>query len=640
MVLSCHNIGKSFGDNTILSAVSFNLESNDKLAVVGGNGCGKSTLLKIITGEMTADDGTVVISSDIEVGYLAQYQDETISGNILDIVLKARPEILSMQSKLRDLEALMGQASHEALNSILDEYTLLNDRFSRLGGNTYESEASGILKGLGFSSDDLDKSILELSGGQKTRVFLAKLLLKKPDILILDEPINHLDIDAIVWLEDYLAAYSKAAILVAHDRYFLDKIVGKVLDISKPSLTHLYTGNYSEFYIQKQERLLTQLNAYNKQQKEIEHQKAVIEKLQSYNREKSIKRAESRKKILDKMDVLDAPVNENTRLNIAFSAKKQSGNDVLKVEDLAKSYGENKLFSGISFELHRGDRMAILGSNGIGKTTILKIINRVIPFDEGKISFGTNVQIGYYDQEQQQLDDSKTVIDELWDRYPSLTETKIRNVLAAFGFREDEVYKSVSMLSGGERGRLALSKLMLSEANLLILDEPTNHLDMDSKETLEQAVLDYNGTLLFVSHDRYFINRIADHIMEMTPQGAFIYDGNYDEYLDKKSVYQEKGLGIGVVGNSDAQGIEKPASAKNDWEIQKAKARDEEKIRRKISEIENEIDKAEVYKADLENRLLDPSIASNSAKLGEIAEEIQKTDSKLEELMLQWEELM
>ena len=640
MVLSCHNIGKSFGDNTILSAVSFNLESNDKLAVVGGNGCGKSTLLKIITGEMTADDGTVVISSDIEVGYLAQYQDETISGNILDIVLKARPEILSMQSKLRDLETLMGQASHEALNSILDEYTLLNDRFSRLGGNTYESEASGILKGLGFSSDDLDKSILELSGGQKTRVFLAKLLLKKPDILILDEPINHLDIDAIVWLEDYLAAYSKAVILVAHDRYFLDKIVGKVLDISKPSLTHLYAGNYSEFYIQKQERLLTQLNAYNKQQKEIEHQKAVIEKLQSYNREKSIKRAESRKKILDKMDVLDAPVNENTRLNIAFSAKKQSGNDVLKVEDLAKSYGENKLFSGISFELHRGDRMAILGSNGIGKTTILKIINRVIPFDEGKISFGTNVQIGYYDQEQQQLDDSKTVIDELWDRYPSLTETKIRNVLAAFGFREDEVYKNVSMLSGGERGRLALSKLMLSEANLLILDEPTNHLDMDSKETLEQAVLDYNGTLLFVSHDRYFINRIADHIMEITPQGAFIYDGNYDEYLDKKSVYQEKGLGIGVVGNSDAQGIEKPVSAKNDWEIQKAKARDEEKIRRKISEIENEIDKAEVYKADLENRLLDPAIASNSAKLGEIAEEIQNTESKLEELMLQWEELM
>ena len=528
MLLNVSHIYKSFGEDGIINDATFTVDEGSKVAIVGNNGTGKSTLLKIIIGELPADEGEVTLKKDATFGYLAQYQEELYGTNILDTVLNAREDLLSMEKRLAEMEQAMSTISTDEMSSFMDNYHKLQHQFDLLGGYTFRSEAIGILKGLGFSEDEFLKSMNELSGGQKTRVSLGRLLASSPDLLLLDEPINHLDLNSIVWLEGYLSSYKGSVIIVAHDRYFLDKIVDHVVDLSY-GRTSVYNGNYSAFVEQKAVFQLSYERSYEKQQKEIQHQKAVIEKLQSFNREKSIKRAESRKKFLDKMEVMDAPDKDREGMRLTLEIEKESGKDVLDFSHVTKSYEDKNIFTDLSFEVHKGDKIAILGDNGTGKTTILKCINGLTDFEAGEIRFGANVTVGYYDQEQQGLTDSNTIFSELHDAYPFLTETKVRNTLAAFMFTEDDVFKRISELSGGERGRVSLAKLMLSRSNLLILDEPTNHLDMDSKERLEDALNNYDGTLLYVSHDRYFVNRTANIILELSDGKLTKYLGNYDD---------------------------------------------------------------------------------------------------------------
>ncbi|MCR5354873.1 MAG: ATP-binding cassette domain-containing protein, partial [Lachnospiraceae bacterium] len=504
MILSCQGITKSFGTDNILNNISFQIDQGEKLAIVGNNGAGKSTLLKIITGELDADAGNVVLAKDTTVGYLAQYQNDAASGTIYDIVYSAREDIINIKNQLQDMEEQMKHLTGDDLDNLLIKYHSLTDTYEHMEGNTYDSLVSGVLRGLGFADEDFNKKMEELSGGQKTRVSLGMLLVKKPDILLLDEPINHLDLRSIQWLETYLSNYKGAMILVAHDRYFLDRIVTRVLDITH-GITHLYKGNYTAYAMQKADILKTKMREYEKQQAMIAHQQEVIDKLKSFNREKSIKRAESRQKALDKIEVMDAPIMEENHMKLTLEPEVSSGKDVMDIHNLSKSYDGKVLFEGFDFLLQKGEHVAIIGDNGTGKTTLLKIINEAVTADTGEIKLGSNVHIGYYDQEQQRLDDSKTLFDEIADTYPNMNNTKIRNCLAAFLFTGDDCYKRIGDLSGGERGRVALAKLMLSEANFLILDEPTNHLDMESKDILEQALNSYTGTLLYVSHDRYFV---------------------------------------------------------------------------------------------------------------------------------------
>ncbi|CBK74694.1 ATPase components of ABC transporters with duplicated ATPase domains [Butyrivibrio fibrisolvens 16/4] len=536
MLLNVSHIYKSFGEDSIIKDATFTVDEGSKVAIVGNNGTGKSTLLKIIVGELPADDGEVTLKKDATMGYLAQYQEDSFGNNILDTVLSAREDLLAMEKRLSDMELQMSSVDQSEMEAFMESYHKLQHQFDLLGGYTFRSEAVGILKGLGFEGDDLTKSMNELSGGQKTRVSLGRLLASTPDLLLLDEPINHLDLNSIMWLEGYLASYKGAVVIVAHDRYFLDKMADHVVDLSYGKTT-VYTGNYSSFVAQKELNQLSYERSYEKQQKEIEHQKAVIEKLQSFNREKSIKRAESRKKTLDKMEVMDAPDKDMPKMRLTLEIEKESGKDVLDFSHVTKSYDDKNIFTDLSFEVHKGDRIAILGDNGTGKTTILKCINGLTDFESGEIRFGANVTVGYYDQEQQGLTESNTIFSELHDAYPFLTETKVRNTLAAFMFTEDDVFKRISDLSGGERGRVSLAKLMLSKSNLLILDEPTNHLDMDSKQMLEEALNEYDGTLLYVSHDRYFVNKTANTILELSAGGLTKYLGNYDDYIAKKSSF-------------------------------------------------------------------------------------------------------
>ena len=562
MILSCNNIDKTFVDNHVLKNASFHIEDYEKAAIVGINGAGKSTLLKIITGDMPADSGTVTFSKDKNYGYLAQHQAVDSNNTIFDELLTVKQEVLDLEASIRQTELDMKSASGEELEALLKKYTSLTHRFEDINGYAYKSEITGILKGLGFNDDEFTKKVATLSGGQKTRIALGKLLLQKPDLIMLDEPTNHLDLNSIAWLENYLLNYKGAVIIVSHDRYFLDKITTKIIEIDN-GIVSSFNGNYSDYAVQKEHLRTEQMNAYLNQQREIKHQEEVIDKLKQFNREKSIKRAESREKMLDKIERLEKPTEVKADMKLQLTPHKTSGNDVMQINGLSKSFDTQLLFQNISFEIKRGEHVAIIGDNGTGKTTLLKIINELLPADSGNIKLGANVEIGYYDQEHHVLHMEKTIFDEISDDYPYLTNTEIRNTLAAFLFTGEDVFKKISSLSGGERGRVSLAKLMLSEANFLILDEPTNHLDITSKEILETAINAYEGTVLYVSHDRYFINKTASRILELTHHEFINYIGNYDYYLEKKDI-----LSPSSNDTTSATPVAEPSAQKLDWKQQ------------------------------------------------------------------------
>ena len=533
MILACNNISKSFVDKVIIEKGSFHIEEREKAAIVGINGAGKTTLLKIIMGMESPDHGDVFLAKGKTIGYLTQHQNLTEGNTIYTEMLTVKQDVIRMEEQIRQLELDMKHASKDSLGELLEQYTRLNHQFELQNGYAYKSEIQGVLKGLGFQESEFDMCVNTLSGGQKTRLSLSKLLLSHPDIILLDEPTNHLDVSSITWLENFLMNYSGSVVIVSHDRYFLDKIVTKVIEIDNRTI-RMYSGNYSAYSEKKKAIMDALLKQYENQQREIKHQESVIAKLKSFNREKSIKRAESREKMLDKIEVLDKPTTDVSTMNIRLEPNILSGNDVLTIEGLSKSFDHHVLFQDADIQIKRGERVAIIGNNGTGKTTLLKIINGLESSDRGTISLGAKVHIGYYDQEHHVLHMEKTLFEEISDAYPNLTNTQIRNVLAAFLFTGDDVFKRIGELSGGERGRVSLAKLMLSDSNFLILDEPTNHLDMMSKEILEQALNRYTGTILYVSHDRYFINKTATRILELTNHTFINYIGNYDYYLEKK----------------------------------------------------------------------------------------------------------
>lgn len=636
MILACHGISKAFGENIIVTEGSFHIEDHEKAALVGPNGAGKTTIFKMIVGELPADDGEVILTKGKTLGYLAQHQDMVSGGTIYEEVKLAKADIIAMERQIRDIEHELKHLTGDALTARLETYNRLTAAFERENGYAYESEITGVLKGLGFDEKDFCKPVDTLSGGQKTRVSLGKLLLTKPDILLLDEPTNHLDLNSIAWLETYLLNYSGAVLIVSHDRYFLDRVVTKVLEIEMGRLTS-YLGNYSD-YAEKKRRLMdARLKEYLNQQQEIKHHEAVIEKLRSFNREKSIKRAESREKMLEKITPIEKPVEMNTEIHLTLEPSRVSGNDVLSVEHLSKSFPGQVLFSDVNFEIKRGEHIAVIGDNGTGKTTLLKILNQVIPADTGTFSLGTNVEIGYYDQEHHVLHMEKTIFDEISDDYPDLTNTKIRNMLAAFLFTGDDVFKRIGDLSGGERGRVSLAKLMLSRANFLILDEPTNHLDISSKEILEKALNKYTGTLLYVSHDRYFINQTATRILDLVNRTFVNYIGNYDYYLEKKdeltAVYAgaEHSPGITPSGNV--------SESKLSWQEQKEIQAKERKRLNELKKTEDRITELEERDAAIDETMSLEEVFTNSVRCQELADEKAAIAAELEHLYERWEEL-
>ncbi len=647
MILSCSNISKSFGDNDILKHVSFHIEEHEKTAVVGINGAGKSTLLKIIIGELAADDGYVTLSKGAAIGYLAQHQDLAGAETIYDALLEAKRPVLEMEERLRRLEAEMKSASGETLESMLQEYSRLNHEFEMADGYSVQSEITGVLKGLGFAEEEFSKSIDALSGGQKTRVSLGKLLLTKPDVLLLDEPTNHLDMESIAWLETYLRTYPGSVLIVAHDRYFLDRVVTKIVELDGGTAT-VFAGNYTAYSQKKAQIREAKLKAYLNQQQEIRHQEEVIAKLRSFNREKSIRRAESREKMLDKIDRIEKPREIDDAMDIRLEPDVISGNDVLTVRGLAKSFGSQHLFSHVDIDIKRGERVAIIGNNGTGKTTLLKIINGLLPADEGQIRLGTKVHIGYYDQEHQVLHMEKTLFEEIQDERPAMTNTQVRSTLAAFLFTGDDVFKQIKDLSGGERGRLSLAKLMLSQANFLLLDEPTNHLDITSKEILEDALCRYTGTVLYVSHDRYFINRTATRILDLTGQSFLSYIGNYDYYLEKKEDVEAAAFGAQTQA-ADTSGLAGPSGSGTqapdtkgafaDWRQQKEEQARIRKRKNDLKKTEDAIHQLETRDGEIDDLLTQEDVYTDTARLVELNNEKQAIAAKLETLYEQWEAL-
>lgn len=635
MVLACQNVGKAFGTDEIIKDASFHIEENEKAAIVGINGAGKTTLLRIIMGDLEADQGEVVLAKNKTIGYLPQNPD--ISGNrsIYEEVLSARGEVISMQEQLVSMEESMSHCQGEDLEQLMEKYSRLSHAFEQEGGASYKSEVIGVIKGLGFAEEEFTKRMQELSGGQRTRVCLGRLLVTKPDVILLDEPTNHLDIGSITWLETFLLNYKGAVVIVSHDRYFLDRVVRKVVELDRCKVSS-YLGNYSDYAKKRAQVREAQLKQYYNQQREIRHQEEVIAKLKSFNREKSIRRAESREKMLGKMERLEKPIEENTDIHLHLEPRVVSGNDVLQVEHLAKAYPGQRLFSDLSFEVKRGEHVALIGDNGTGKTTILKIINGMLKADGGFIRLGANVHIGYYDQEHQVLHPEKTLMEEISDDYPELTHTEIRNVLAAFLFTGDDVFKRISDLSGGERGRVSLAKLMLSEANFLILDEPTNHLDITSKEILEQALNHYEGTVLFVSHDRYFINKAATRILDLTGQALVNYLGNYDYYLEKckelTAAYAPKAQGQGKEG--------KESSNKADWKQKKEEQARQRKLENDRARTEASIEAAEQRIDEIESLFQDSEVATNSVRLQELQQEYEALQKERDALYEKWEMLM
>lgn len=648
MILSCNQITKSFGEKYVLRDISFHINDNEKAALIGVNGAGKSTLFKIIVGEQTADSGEVIFAKDTTFGYLSQNQNLLSDNSIYDELFNTNKRVLELDKRIAELHTAIEAASvkedNAALAKLYEEYERCNTEFERLNGYAYKSEVTGILKGLGFSEDEFSKAINTLSGGQKTRVALGKLLLMKPDLIMLDEPTNHLDMNSIAWLETFLSNYKGAVLIIAHDRYFLDKVVTKVVEIENER-AQCYLGNYTDFANKKAEVRRAQLKAYMNQQREIKHQEAVIEKLRSFNREKSIKRAESREKMLDKIERIDKPVEINDEMRIEFHPAVVSGNDVLTVTGLSKAYGENQLFKDISFDIKRGERVAIIGNNGTGKTTILKILNGLVEADAGSISLGAKVSLGYYDQEHQVLNPENSPFEEISDEHPLMDNTEIRNVLAAFLFTGDDVFTPIKLLSGGEHGRVSLAKLMLSNANLLILDEPTNHLDITSKEILENAINSYTGTVLYVSHDRYFINKTATRILDLTEKKLVPYIGNYDYYVEHKDIVEEayfrgtlgNGAGNGATAVTSSAAVE--TEAKQDWKAQKEEQARIRKKQNEIKRIEDEIAKLEKEAAEVDKELENPAYFTNHVKLAELTNKKAELEEKQLMLMEEWEAL-
>ena len=632
MILQVSNINKYFNDNHILKDVSFHMNEYDKTALVGINGSGKTTLIRIIMNELDKDSGNISLNKGVSVGYLPQNAIIDSDATIYEEVLKVKEALISDEQALRDMEKEMGDVKGRELEALMEDYHKLEEAFDRAGGYRIASDISGTLKGLGFSEDEFNKPVNTLSGGQKTRVALSKLLVGTPDMIILDEPTNHLDMNSIIWLENYLLNYKGAVLIVSHDRYFLDRIVDHVVELDCGVCTS-FTGNYSDYAAKKEIIRVSQLNAYLNQQRDIKHQQEVIEKLRSFNREKSIKRADSRAHMLEKIELIDKPTENNNGMQIVLSPRIESGKNVLDVTDLTKAY-DHRLFSDISFSLRRGDHVAIIGDNGTGKTTILKIINNIVSADSGEIKLGTNVCIGYYDQEHHVLHDDKTIFEEISDDFPTLTNTEIRNMLAAFLFTGDDVFKPIHNLSGGEKGRVSLAKLMLSEANLLILDEPTNHLDITSKEILENALNNYTGTLLYVSHDRYFINRTADRILELNSEGLTEYLGNYDYYLEKK---QENTTSAGSLKIS-SNNIKNEAAAL-DYKAQKAEAARIKKLNNDLNKLEDKIAHTEQAISDIDAWLNDSSNGTDTAGLIKKQKEKESLDEELLILYDKWEEL-
>lgn len=636
MILACHGINKAFGEEIIVKDGSFHIEDHEKAALVGPNGAGKSTIFKIIAGELPSDGGSVILTKGKTMGYLAQHQDMNTDRSIYEEVRTAKADIIAMEQKIRQLELEMKDLSGDSLEDHMDSYNRLTAAFERENGYAYESELTGVLKGLGFQEEEFTKPVNTLSGGQKTRVSLGKLLLTKPDILLLDEPTNHLDLNSITWLETYILNYPGAVLIVSHDRYFLNRIVTKVIEIENGELM-TYSGNYTDYSQKKQQIREARIKEYLNQQQEIKHQEAVIEKLRSFNREKSIKRAESREKMLEKIKLVEKPIETNKDFQLKLEPATISGNDVLTVEHLSKAFPPQTLFSDISFEIKRGEHVAIIGDNGTGKTTLLKILNQVLPADNGTFTLGTNVQIGYYDQEHHVLHMEKTIFEEISDDYPTLTNTQIRNMLAAFLFTGDDVFKRISDLSGGERGRVSLAKLMLSEANFLILDEPTNHLDITSKEILEKALNNYTGTLLYVSHDRYFINQTATRILDLTHHTFVNYIGNYDYYLEKKeeltAAYTEN---IDMTSDSSTDSGEVSAS-KLSWQEQKELQAKERKRQNELKKTEERISVLEDRDREIDDLMVQEEIFTNSVKCQELAKEKVQIAEELETLYKNWE---
>lgn len=641
MILSCQNISKAFVENQVLKNVSFHIEDHEKAAIVGINGAGKTTLLRIIVGEMTPDDGQVVLAKDKTLGYLAQNSTVDTSHTIYEELLSVKADLLRLEEKIRECENNMKHADGDALEDLMKQYTSLTHAFETGGGYLYRSELVGVLKGLGFTEDEFSKPVATLSGGQKTRVALGRLLLQNPDLIILDEPTNHLDMNSIAWLETYLLNYKGAVLIVSHDRYFLDRIAGKVIEIDQSKAT-TFMGNYSDYAVKKEQLRVAAWNAYMNQQREIKHQEEVIEKLKSFNREKSIKRAESREKMLDKIEVIEKPSEVRTDMKLTLTPRILSGNDVLTVEHLAKSFDSHKLFTDVNFEIKRGEHVAIIGDNGSGKTTLLKILNGLVPADQGTFRLGSNVEIGYYDQEHHVLHSEKTLFEEISDDYPYLNNTQIRNVLAAFLFTGEDVFKRISDLSGGERGRVSLAKLVLSNANFLILDEPTNHLDIMSKEILEDALNGYEGTILYVSHDRYFINRTAHRILDLT-EGQFVsYVGNYDYYLEKHdTVMAAIEASSPQSADADNTAATKAAASevKLDWKAQKEEQARLRKKENDLKKCEEKIAELEARISEIDTEMSDPAIGTQVAKLQELTKEQTTCREQLEKLYEQWEEL-
>ncbi|MCI8342088.1 MAG: ATP-binding cassette domain-containing protein [Firmicutes bacterium] len=635
MILALKDVEKAFGIDVILEKITFNLEEREKAAIVGVNGAGKTTLFKIITGEMLSDSGDVFIRKNAVLGYLKQNAVIESGKTVYDETVSVFAKIMKDEETLRQMECEMASLEGEKLEEHMKEYSALQHSFEQSEGYSYKSRTKGVLKGLGFSEEDFDKPVSQLSGGQKTRVHLSKLLLEKPDVLLLDEPTNHLDIESVSWLEDYLKGYQGAVLVISHDRYFMDKIVTKTIEIENRK-SAVYEGNYTFYAKQKAVKRQTQLKQYMDQQKEIKRQEEVIRTLRAFNREKSIKRAESREKMLDKMEKVEKPENLPEKMRLALSPRIVSGNDVLYAEGLSKSFPDKKLFEGICLDIKREDKVAIIGPNGIGKSTLFKMLLGNEKPDSGFMRFGTNVNVGYYDQEQQNFDESKTVFQEISDSYPNIEGTEIRNILASFVFVGDDVFKPVGALSGGERGRLMLAKIMLGKANLLMLDEPTNHLDMFSKEILEDAINNYEGTVVYISHDRYFINRTAKKVLELTPEGVIQYLGNYDYYIEKKTAKEREEQ---LFGNTAAAKTEKAdvSSTKRDWQSQKEQQARERKQKNRILKLEREIEEAENKISQLDEKLLQPEIATNALAAQEIFEEKTAVEEKLEELFVEWE---
>lgn len=655
MILSVNNIDKSFNEVPVLNNVSFHIEDYEKSAIVGINGAGKTTLLRIIMGELAADNGTVTVSHDKSIGYLSQHEAVSGENTIYDELLSVKQDIIDLERKMRSVEMQMKSASEDTLKGLMDTYSALTHAFESSNGYAYKSELTGVLKGLGFTEAEFTRSVSTLSGGQKTRVALGKLLLLKPDLIILDEPTNHLDMSSITWLETYLKSYKGAVMIVSHDRFFLDRIATKIIELDNTKAT-VFTGSYSDYAVKKEALRTAQYNAYMKQQQDIRHQEEVIEKLKSFNREKSIRRAESREKMLGKIEVIDKPVDVRADMHLKLEPKFASGNDVLHVEDLSKSFGALTLFEHLGFDIKKGEHVAIIGDNGTGKTTILKIINELLAPDTGEIRIGTNVQIGYYDQEHHVLHMDKTLFEEISDDYPTLTNTEIRNTLAAFLFTGEDVFKQIKSLSGGERGRVSLAKLMLSEANFLILDEPTNHLDIMSKEILEDALNAYTGTVLYVSHDRYFINKTASRILDLNRKTLTSYLGNYDYYLEKRDEQlalidaaaggtsanisdAAQSAGANSQASSSADSHSQSVGTKQDWQAQKEQQALQRKKENELKKCEERIEQLETRNEEIDMLMASPEVCTDVAKLQELNKEKEINDAELAVLYEKWEQL-